>query len=78
MIVCIKIVKIVPEPIGVTMIFPHFSEPIFDTMIHLIPCLISGCGALVKPNDYNHFLGPYIEKKVKETIGYEIVADLFI
>jgi hypothetical protein len=60
------------------MIFPHFSEPIFDSMIHLIPCLVSGCGALIKPSDYNHFLGPYLESKAQEILGFDIVADLFI
>lgn len=49
-----------PEPIGVTMIFPHYSEPVFDSLIHLVPCLISGCGALIKLSDYNHALGPYL------------------
>jgi hypothetical protein len=74
----IKIVKIVPEPIGITMIFPHYSEPLFDSMIHLIPCLVSGCGALIKSSDYNHFLGPYLETKAKKILGFDIIADLFI
>ena len=51
---------VVNEPIGLALIFPYFSEPIFDTMIHLVPCLLSGNGALLKVSDFNHFLGPYL------------------
>lgn len=63
---------------GLTMIFPHYSEPIFDSMIHLIPCLISGSAALIKPADYNHFLGPYLEKKALKTLGFDLVADIYL
>lgn len=56
-------VTITQDPVGLAMIFPYYSEPIFDSLIHLIPCLISGNGALLKVSDFNHFLGEYVNKK---------------
>lgn len=48
-------------------------------MIHLIPCLITGGGALIKSSDYNHFLGSYLERKASEVFGVKgLVTDLFI
>lgn len=62
----IKIKKVVFEPVGISLIFPYYSETIFDSLINLIPCLISGNGALIKPSDFNHYLGSYLEKKASE------------
>jgi hypothetical protein len=64
--------------LGLALIFPYFSEPIFDSVINLIPCFLSGNGALIKSSDFNHFLGKYLEKKAKETLGMQLVADIFI
>lgn len=72
-------VRISEEPVGLAVIFPYFSEPIFDSLIHLVPCLISGSGALLKVSDYNHFLGEYMNKKCKEVLGYKnLINDAFI
>lgn len=71
--------KIIQDPVGLTMIFPYYSEPIFDSLIHLIPCLISGNAALLKVSDFNHFLGEYLNKKCNEVLGYNnLINDAFI
>lgn len=57
--------RVTYDPVGLTIIFPYYSEPIFDSLIHLIPCLISGNGALLKVSDFNHFMGEYMNKKCK-------------
>lgn len=62
-----------------TAIFPYYSEPIFDSLIHLIPCLISGNSALLKMSDFNHFLGDYFQKIAGEELGREgLINDTFI
>jgi hypothetical protein len=34
---------------------------------------------LIKPSDFNHFLGPYLESKSKQIFGRSaLVADIFI
>lgn len=61
------------------MLFPYFSEPVFDSLIHLIPCLISGNAALIKPSDYNHFLGPYLQQKSKAIFDLDgLITEVFI
>lgn len=70
---------VIHEPVGLTVIFPYYSEPIFDSLIHLIPCLISGNAAILKVSDYNHFLGAYLNQKWEETSGISgLISDAFI
>lgn len=60
------------------MIFPYFSEPIFDSLIHIVPCLISGSATLLKPSEYNYFLGEYLRNKADSTLLYpNLVSDLY-
>ena len=64
---------------GLSLIFPYYSEPILDSMMHLIPCLISGGGALIKPSDFNHFLGKYLETKAAKILKIKsLVSEIFI
>ena len=64
---------------GLALLFPYFSDPIFDSIIHLIPCLISGNGALIKPSDYNHFLVSYVSEISQKYFKHSsLISSVFI
>lgn len=66
------------QPLGVCLMFPYYSNPLYSSLIVAWPALLMGNVVLLKPSAYSAWIGEYLRDRMREAAGRDILAACYL